>query len=887
MHAASLQPNFAWGKLDSRTAGQFTTWHPLIDHMADVAACWLALARCRSTRRALERAAGRALSEVDLARLAVLAFLHDLGKANASFQARRWPEQKWPWPWKGSAAGHSAEAIDVLNDAKLFSALGIDDAFSAWDNTAAINLLVASISHHGRPVHENVSASRTPWQPVLDPHGNIAYDPIAILRDIGQAARRMFPLAFTGEADPLPEAPAFAHLFAGQVQLADWLGSDTRFFAYSEPDEDRLVTAHQCAAKAIAAIGLNVDGLRDQLIALQPSFEDAFPPHPPRPMQSASAALDLGPLVILESETGSGKTEAALWRFAQLFQAGRVDSLYFALPTRVAATQLYERVLRFAHALWPDDTPTVIRALAGYEAADGQSKIAMPDYQVQWADNPDDLTAHRRWAAETPKRFLAANIAVGTIDQALLGTLQVRHAHLRHALLARSLLVVDEVHASDAYMGELLKQLLKAHLQLGGHALLLSATLGSAARSAYLALVQKKHPAPTLEHAIRQPYPALSGPSGPQQVGGSSRSKTISWHAIDIIDQPERIAIQALNAARQGAKVLVIRNTVPAAVATLQALETLVAGKSAESYLFRVAGVSTLHHSRFSRQDRPLLDQAVEQALGKDSQRGHGCIVIGTQTLEQSLDLDADFLICDLCPMDVLLQRIGRLHRHERNEGQRPQAFRSAQALVLVPAGGDLAPMLQRATNGLGLMRLAGGERGGIYPDLRILEATRRLIVAQPTREIPGDNRYLVEHATHPESLCQIEAELGAAWQTLGCDIEGGEGAKRSVARLHTLPFDTEFNALHFPEGEKIATRLGAADRLVEFHAPINGPFGQPVRQLALRHHQLPPDLPADAQVRELVSLDGTISFSLGSTRYRYHRFGLERLKSTTQQDTP
>ena len=162
-----------------------------------------------------------------------------------------------------------------------------------------------------------------------------------------------------------------------------------------------------------------------------------------------------GPLLILESETGSGKTEAALWRFAQLFQAGKVDSLYFALPTRVAASQLYERTLKFAANMWQatgQEPPLVVRALAGYESADGQNVQKLPHFKVLWADNPDEQKAHTRWAAESSKRFLAAPLAVGTIDQALLGALQVRHAHMRHGLLSRSLLVVDEVHASDAYM---------------------------------------------------------------------------------------------------------------------------------------------------------------------------------------------------------------------------------------------------------------------------------------------------------------------------------------------------------------------------------------------------------------------------------------------------
>src|SRR5690606_3519381 len=132
---------------------------------------------------------------------------------------------------------------------------------------------------------------------------------------------------------------------------------------------------------------------------------------------------------------------------------------------------------------------------------------------------------------------------------------------------------------------------------------------------------------------------------------------------------PVALAAQALDAARAGARVLVIRNTVGDAVATRQALAQL-APDAPEP--FRLGGVGTLHHGRFAREDRRRLDTAVEAALGKDAPRAGGLVLIGTQTLEISLDLDADLLITDLCPIDVLLQRIGRLHRHER---ARPAGF--------------------------------------------------------------------------------------------------------------------------------------------------------------------------------------------------------------------
>lgn len=880
----------AWGKLSRDKSGQLTGEHPLLDHMTDVAACFMALAECPAIRRSLEYTAGRSLDVEDLQRLAVLVFLHDVGKANAGFQSRRWqltehPPQLWPT----NPSGHGPEGWELIAGRVLNAeryALGLPSAeIVAWGDVAVCELLQASISHHGRPL--GVSPGKEAegvWKPVFDKTGTVLYDPADTLVNMGDRLKRSYPLAFEECHHPLPDQPAFVHLFAGLVQLADWLGSDTRegFFPYTVSGEDRTQTAAARARYAVKTIGLDVNNWRGELCGEPPTFSAAFGVQQARPMQLAAADLSLGDIVVLEAETGSGKTEAALWRFVQLFEAGKVDSLYFALPTRVAATQLYQRVRALVSRLWPTHAPVVVRALPGYEAADDQEKISLPDFEVQWPDNPADEKAHQRWVAESPKRFLAATIAVGTIDQALLGALKVRHAHMRHALLARSMLVVDEVHASDAYMTVLLEKLLKAHLNAGGQAMLLSATLGSSARTRYLNIGQsKKQVPPSMVDACAAPYPAVSSRNASgvdmQPVAGNPRHKTVYWETLDAMDDPMRIAMLAAEAASKGARVLVVRNTVPGAVATLKSLEQL-SFEQGGDWLFKVNGISTVHHSRYSRQDRPLLDQAVEAQLGKTRQDRRGRVIIGTQTLEQSLDIDADLLITDLCPMDVLLQRLGRLHRHTRPDEERPEGYRQPLAWVLTPAGHDLTPMLKRSRHGLGRFH----DGGGVYPDLRMAEATKRLIQTQPSRQIPLDNRMLVEQATHIEALQAIEKDLGADWQKLGQAIEGDTSARRGVGHLHTMPYDDAFGDVLFPDSDqKIATRLGAADRLVVFDLPQPGPFQQDVKQLALRHHQIPEGVSPDALPVDISVLpEGAgFEFTLGKARYRYNRFGLERLK--------
>jgi CRISPR-associated endonuclease/helicase Cas3 len=222
---------------------------------------------------------------------------------------------------------------------------------------------------------------------------------------------------------------------------------------------------------------------------------------------------------------------------------------------------------------------------------------------------------------------------------------------------------------------------------------------------------------------------------------------------------------------------------VGAAIQVAEAVEDLAGAES--PLLFRVAGVATVHHSRFSPDDRRLLDRAVEARVGRDRPEG-GLVITGTQTLEISLDLDAALLITDLCPIDVLLQRIGRLHRHGGRN--RPSGFDVPRALVLTPRARDLAPLTRRSRHGLGL---------GVYDDLRIIEATWRQIEAQPRWAIPAMNRSLVEAATHPERLAAVEHDLSSrnpSWRQHFMTGEGKLAAElfaASHARLdRSQPFD-------------------------------------------------------------------------------------------------
>ncbi len=873
----------AWGKLTRASVGH-SEFLSLSSHCADVAAVTAKLLALPVWRARMERLAGRPLDESDLARLSAIAYLHDLGKCSAGF----WLKQLDALTEDGSVdishriqvlkriggdlseCGHGAYVVPtVLDWGRTRDLLGGHPVASLLKDSNG-QLLIAAVSHHGLPVDFQTSKRLIwTWSDVKE----LDYQPLSELKSLFDALHTMMPDATT-PGPPLPNTPEFVHAFCGLVSLADWIGSnpDPSFFPYDlAPPHARFETAKSRAGEVLSKMRIDtrdaVNDLRSRKVVFGDVFQDSVSAKPfqPTAVQRAAGDPELGQVVIIEDETGAGKTEAALWRYKTLFEAGEVDSLAFVLPTRVSAIALADRLQKFVGELFADESlrPNTVTAVPGYLVSDGLTGQRLAPFEVQWPDREHEASAHRHWAAENSKRYLAAAVAIGTVDQALLAGLKSRHGHLRGITLLRSLLVVDEVHASDIYMSRVLENLLSRQVRAGGHALLLSATLGSAAKTRFLNCARSR-PALTefpadVTDPLSIPYPALSDENSVRGFAPRDKKKAVTIDLQPAIAEPAAIAGFALQAARSGARVLVIRNTVAQAIETQQAL---VATDASIALLFSVNGKPCPHHGRFAAVDRKVLDRQVVSVFGKDA-ASRACILVGTQTLEQSLDIDADLLITDLCPIDVMLQRLGRLHRHLR---LRPEGFELPRAVVLTPDERSMTGYLGRRPAG------TSAGLGTVYTNLLAIEATWRELENRQFLSIPDDNRELVERATDYDRLNLLATELGSEWIAHWMDLLGTDTARRQAAKPRLLEWTEEFSA--YTESAEVQTRLGEMPRLLRFSETVS-PFGQHLTELQIPHFMWP-----EGCEQEEVSLDTRlpgITFTVGEQGFLYDELGLRK----------
>ncbi len=763
---------YYWGK-----TGGPAGYHPLLLHLLDVAAVCDAL-----------RPSPRDCAPLPAAWLPFLAGLHDIGKADPFFQNKdewqreRLNEQDIFLPEQVTPFRHEARGAEWLID-YLMEAQG-------WGQPAAAVAAMAMRGHHGNFL---CTADEDP-----KPSRRALWDQLRL--DLAACLARVLQVAPCA-IDAFPDAAAAGVRLSGLIVLADWLASNERFFPLAPFPLPTDLPAYLAAARARAAEvvdRLQLAPSSPPAAATPPCFTDLWPTcAPPRPTQAAldtlcATAPPSPGLAILEAPMGEGKTEAALY-LATVWQqmTGRAGA-YLALPTAATSNQMHARYTAFLRRHDPAKAaPRLVHGMAWLLDA------ATPDADTApW--QLEEAAEALEWFRPA-KRALLADDGVGTVDQAMLAALNVKHGFLRLYGLARKVLVIDEVHAYDAYMRTILARLLAWCRALETPVILLSATLSAAQKAALLTAYTGTAVAP--ETLDVETYPLLTFAAQDEGVRTvpvptdprNSSTVQVQTHP-GLLEAAVDTAALAVQAVAGGGCACVLANTVDAAQRIYQAIMKL---QPADTQVL-------LFHARFRAERREELERTVVGLFGKqttadsDLPRPARAILVATQVVEQSLDVDFDVMLSQVAPMDLLLQRCGRVWRHAR--GARPTGPAPRLHVLLPPAG-----------------TYDFGGSGRVYqPEL--LLRTLALLATRSAFTLPADFRPLIEGCYAPDAPppAGIPAEVFAAARAARLAAMETE-AQQARTFLIPLPRADEFVlATQGPQTEREddAASAGSADFL-------------------------------------------------------------------------
>ena len=606
----------------------------------------------------------------------LVAAVHDVGKINPLFQEKI----------RRSLASYTSNSIEALASARpeLEETTGWHSGVSQA-SLEGVGSFIPQVAgrHHGTSpksvcLVDDTVIGGIPWQKVR----------LALIESLQEFFLASWPVI----TDDL-----HASVIAGLTTVADWIGSSL-VLQTKEPFDFSQMQA--LAYQAVDRAGFIAPRVIPNL-----TFHEIFA-FTPRPMQETFVEMvDEPGVYILEALMGQGKTEAALYAAYTMLQKGKASGIYFALPTRLTSEKIYERMNSFLDSiLAPDDahgllllhgTSWLLTTELGEEGRPGYS----------WFN--------------TKKRGILAPFAVGTIDQALMAVMNVKHGFVRTFGLAGKVVILDEVHTYDAYTGTIMDYLIKSLRELGCTVILLSATLTASRKQCMLGgkLPANLEGYPQISKSVKKGEILLANDFPAEQ-------KTVK---VNVTEAIEDVVSLVRTKALRGEQILWIENTVP---------ESQKIYKEFASWGKQVGVEVGLLHSRFPLNVRSELDEKWVSLFGKEgktSRRVCGRILVGTQVLEQSLDIDADFLVTRIAPTDMLLQRVGRLWRHREIDGVRPEG--SKQSVCI------LSPSLEQVEkNPVG----AFGSSGVVYAPY-VLARSLELWNKKKEITIPSDMRSLIE----------------------------------------------------------------------------------------------------------------------------------------------
>ncbi|MFP3042860.1 CRISPR-associated helicase Cas3' [Treponema primitia] len=544
---------------------------------------------------------------------------------------------------------------------------------------------------------------------------------------------------------PTVKDKVHAALLSGLTSVSDWIGSGSNFDTITDVRQISGLPAR--VQEALDQAGFVLPRMKKDL-----SFEYIFNNKSPRPAQSAFIDTVSTPGVyVLEAPMGMGKTEAALYAAYRLYASGKASGIYFALPTQLTSDKIYTRFEEFLDKVLEENSSLPKSVLV-------HSSAWITETEMGKAGAPGKDWFH------SGKRRILAPFGVGTIDQALMAVMNVKYGFIRTFGLMGKVVILDEVHSYDSYTGTLLDTLVKWLEKMGCTVIILSATLTGERKNKILNLDEQNFGASS-------PYPLISvltdREKGMQEIPAKSTVESTGSPHVSIKNVSDDAAFEeALKRAEQGQQILWIENTVDEAQ------------KRYSDFTGRIGNLTItvefgLLHSRFTKHDRKENEDKWVDLFGekgKERRQECGRILVGTQVLEQSLDIDADFLVTRICPTDMLLQRIGRLWRH--NDTVRP-AEAHCEAWILMPEYEKVLAGYNKKTENVFNQEL--GKTSYVYDPyvlLRTIEIWRDLT----SLTLPEDIRPLVE-ATYAER--NEKAPLD--W------LKGNLQKKRSILEIFAL----------------------------------------------------------------------------------------------------
>ncbi len=632
-------------------------WHPLILHLLDVAASADAIL-VREPLSTRERMAAILGTKWEESRpwLLLLIACHDLGKACPGFQC------KWPAHLDLTGLQIPRNPNTKINHA-FVSQIALTQCLQArgWPNGLAELVSDAVGCHHGKRASPTILNDLEGDRRAI---GDISWAQarqslFAVLVEILQPTKVPTKQTLDG--------PDFM-LLAGLTSFTDWIGSNEDWFHFGTSAEcgDLQVwfqKRRDRADQALDAIGWNH---RVPLSTRQKTFEQVFN-IPPRPLQQAVIdaleTLEKPSILLVEAPMGEGKTEAAFFAHLELQRRFGHRGMYVALPTKATGNAIFTRTLDFLRGQEVNRTLDLQLLHGGKLLNDTFQNLRISD--IHDSSKGGDVRA-AEWFTNK-KRALLSEYGVGTVDQALLPILPVRHNFVRLWGLANRVVVFDEIHAYDAYTGTLLVHLLRWLLALGSSVILLSATLTPDTRRKLAGAFSADFPEKEDE------YPRLSvfssGEKVMQKHFNADPARRLNIQLKGISPEPREICSEISKCLPDSGMALVLVNTVQRA----QDLYGLFPdGQPLERENQRVGKCLTdgtevfLFHARFPADQRQKREEQVLATFGENGHRSGRKILIATQVAEQSLDLDFDLIITDLAPVDLVLQRAGRLWRHAR-----------------------------------------------------------------------------------------------------------------------------------------------------------------------------------------------------------------------------